>query len=94
MRYTLSVKSLIVSAVVRHDRSAQGVCAGQYVAIKSLHTMILLRSDHIMAQQTRLFDNGQREILVSIELHSASLRQALGACFILSDGTVDLLAMR
>jgi hypothetical protein len=41
----------------------------------------------------QLFDHGIGEILIGVEQHPQSLHEALLACFVLTDGAVDLLRM-
>jgi len=62
-------------------------------AVRPCSVTVRLRRQHVMAQESQLFHDGEEEILIRIEQHWASLRRVRLGLFIRADGGINLFAV-
>jgi hypothetical protein len=70
------------------------VRAGQNVKVGNAALIVLMRRQHVMSKPSQFLDHPIGEIFIGVEVHPASLRRSLIACFVLLDGAVNLFRVR
>jgi len=66
----LPMEPLKVTPIERQYGTAQEMCAGEDVWVRSRRASVLLRCQDIVAKLPQALNHGKSEILVGVELHA------------------------